>query len=148
LGFDVNRVACGSFGHTAQWLVAVLPLSGSDSDVSFEIEGRSAPKTPAEQPVADLQRDARHQSEQQGPGDGAQGERGLMQITENAAIDWARARRLRRETSAVEGTDEFDTGNIGTFSEEWARSSRPIIGFRSQRPFSLESLRVNSVYDW
>ncbi len=36
--------------------------------------------------------------------------------------------------------------NIGTFSEEWARTSRPIIGFRGQRPFSVASLRANSVY--
>ena len=40
----------------------------------------------------------------------------LHRIVVNRAIDWARARRLRRETSAVEGTDEFDTGNLGTFS--------------------------------
>jgi hypothetical protein len=36
--------------------------------------------------------------------------------------------------------------NIGTFSEEWSRSSRPIIGFRVQRPFSVASLLANSVY--
>ena len=40
----------------------------------------------------------------------------LHRIAVNRAIDWARARALRRETSAVEGTDEFDTGDLGTFS--------------------------------
>ena len=45
----------------------------------------------------------------------------LHRIVVNRAIDWARARRLRRETSAVEGTDDFDTGNLGTFSA----ASRP-----------------------
>jgi RNA polymerase sigma-70 factor, ECF subfamily len=41
----------------------------------------------------------------------------LHRIVVNRAIDWARARTLRRETSAVEGTDEFDTGDLGTFSQ-------------------------------
>ena len=41
----------------------------------------------------------------------------LHRIVVNRAIDWARARALRRETSAVEGTDEFDTGDLGTFSQ-------------------------------
>jgi hypothetical protein len=36
--------------------------------------------------------------------------------------------------------------NIGTFSEEWRRTSRPVIGFRAQRPFTVESLNANSVY--
>ena len=40
----------------------------------------------------------------------------LHRIVVNRAIDWARARALRRETSPVEGTDEFDTGDLGTFS--------------------------------
>jgi putative ABC transport system permease protein len=39
-------------GAESSALVSVLPLSGSDSDVSFEIEGRPPAKTPAEQPVA------------------------------------------------------------------------------------------------
>jgi len=36
--------------------------------------------------------------------------------------------------------------NIGTFSEEWGRLHRPIIGFRVQRPFSVATLQKNSVY--
>ena len=41
----------------------------------------------------------------------------LHRIVVNRAIDWARARALRREASAVEGADEFDTGDLGTFSQ-------------------------------
>jgi putative ABC transport system permease protein len=47
----VDRLA-GVPGAESSALVSVLPLSGSDSDFSFEIEGRPAPRTPAEQPVA------------------------------------------------------------------------------------------------
>jgi len=38
----------------------------------------------------------------------------LHRIVVNRAIDWARARALRRETAAVEtGEEEFDTGDLG-----------------------------------
>jgi hypothetical protein len=36
--------------------------------------------------------------------------------------------------------------NIGTFSEEWLRLHNPIIGFKPQSPFSVKTLRANSVY--
>lgn len=41
----------------------------------------------------------------------------LHRIVVNRAIDWARARALRRETAEVEGGEEFDTGDLGTFSQ-------------------------------
>jgi len=42
----------------------------------------------------------------------------LHRIVVNRAIDWARARTLRRETAAqVETGDEYDTGDLRTFSE-------------------------------
>ena len=42
----------------------------------------------------------------------------LHRIVVNRAIDWARARALRRETSEAESGDEFDTGDLGNpFSE-------------------------------
>jgi RNA polymerase sigma-70 factor (ECF subfamily) len=41
----------------------------------------------------------------------------LHRIVVNRAIDWARARTLRRETVEAEGSDEFDTGDLGTFSQ-------------------------------
>ncbi len=41
----------------------------------------------------------------------------LHRIVVNRAIDWARARALRRETAEAESSDEFDTGDLGTFSE-------------------------------
>src|SRR6266487_7155442 len=43
----------------------------------------------------------------------------LHRIVVNRSIDWARARRLRRETGEVEtGDEEFDTGDLGNpFSE-------------------------------
>ena len=47
----------------------------------------------------------------------------LHRIVVNRAIDWARARALRREASAVEGTDEFDTGR-----------SRHVLAGRRGRP--------------
>jgi RNA polymerase sigma-70 factor (ECF subfamily) len=37
----------------------------------------------------------------------------LHRIVVNRAIDWARARALRRETAEVEAGDEFDTGDLG-----------------------------------
>ncbi len=37
----------------------------------------------------------------------------LHRIVVNRAIDWARARALRRETSEAEGAEEFDTGDLG-----------------------------------
>jgi RNA polymerase sigma-70 factor (ECF subfamily) len=40
----------------------------------------------------------------------------LHRIVVNRAIDWARARRLRRETAEVDAGDEYDTGDLGTFS--------------------------------
>lgn len=36
--------------------------------------------------------------------------------------------------------------NIGTFYEEWATCHNPIIGFKPQRPFSIEVCQRNSVY--
>jgi len=36
--------------------------------------------------------------------------------------------------------------NIGTFSEQWGRLHNPIIGFKAQAPFSVATLRANSVY--
>jgi RNA polymerase sigma-70 factor (ECF subfamily) len=39
----------------------------------------------------------------------------LHRIVVNRAIDWARARTLRRETTEIE-TEDFDTGDLGTFS--------------------------------
>lgn len=36
--------------------------------------------------------------------------------------------------------------NIGVFSEQWARSDNPVIGFTPQRPFSIETNRTNSVF--
>jgi RNA polymerase sigma-70 factor (ECF subfamily) len=41
----------------------------------------------------------------------------LHRIVVNRSIDWARARALRRETAEVESGDEFDTGDLGTFSQ-------------------------------
>jgi len=42
----------------------------------------------------------------------------LHRIVVNRAIDWARARSLRRETSESVGSEEFDTGDLGNpFSE-------------------------------
>jgi RNA polymerase sigma-70 factor (ECF subfamily) len=41
----------------------------------------------------------------------------LHRIVVNRAIDWARARTLRRETAEVDAGDEYDTGDLGTFSE-------------------------------
>ena len=41
----------------------------------------------------------------------------LHRIVVNRAIDWARARTLRRETAEVEAGDEYDTGDLGTFSQ-------------------------------
>ena len=42
----------------------------------------------------------------------------LHRIVVNRAIDWARARALRRETSEAESGEEFDTGDLGNpFSE-------------------------------
>jgi RNA polymerase sigma-70 factor (ECF subfamily) len=41
----------------------------------------------------------------------------LHQIVVNRAIDWARARALRRELAEVPGSEDFDTGDLGTFSE-------------------------------
>jgi len=40
----------------------------------------------------------------------------LHRIVVNRAIDWARARTLRRETAEIESADDFDTGDLGTFS--------------------------------
>ena len=37
----------------------------------------------------------------------------LHRIVVNRAIDWARARTLRRETAEAESGDEFDTGDLG-----------------------------------
>ncbi|MGH9331582.1 MAG: ABC transporter permease [Vicinamibacterales bacterium] len=39
-------------GAESSALVSVLPLSGSNTDMSFQIEGRPAPASPTEQPVA------------------------------------------------------------------------------------------------
>ncbi|MEP6809855.1 MAG: cytochrome c [Chthoniobacterales bacterium] len=36
--------------------------------------------------------------------------------------------------------------NIGVFSEQWARSDNPVIGYTPQRPFPIEVGRENSVY--
>ena len=36
--------------------------------------------------------------------------------------------------------------NIGTFPEEWGRCDNPVIGFTPQKPFSIATLRQNSVY--
>ncbi len=36
--------------------------------------------------------------------------------------------------------------NIGTFYEEWSTCHNPLIGFKKQRPFSLEVCQSNSVY--
>lgn len=41
----------------------------------------------------------------------------LHRIVVNRSIDWARAKALRRETAEVESGDEFDTGDLGTFSQ-------------------------------
>src|SRR5206468_4405696 len=41
----------------------------------------------------------------------------LHRIVVNRAIDWARARALRRELNEVPGSEDFDTGDLGTFSE-------------------------------
>ena len=41
----------------------------------------------------------------------------LHRIVVNRSIDWARARALRRELSEVPGSEDFDTGDLGTFSE-------------------------------
>ena len=41
----------------------------------------------------------------------------LHRIVVNRVIDWARARALRRELSEVPGSEDFDTGDLGTFSE-------------------------------
>jgi mono/diheme cytochrome c family protein len=36
--------------------------------------------------------------------------------------------------------------NIGTFYEEWSTCHNPLIGFKTQRPFRLETCQRNSVY--
>ena len=36
--------------------------------------------------------------------------------------------------------------NIGTFYEEWGTCHNPLVGFRPQRPFKLETCQRNSVY--
>jgi len=36
--------------------------------------------------------------------------------------------------------------NIGTFSQEWVRLHNPVIGFKPQRPFSVATMKANSVY--
>jgi hypothetical protein len=36
--------------------------------------------------------------------------------------------------------------NIGTYYEEWNTRTNPVIGFRPQRPFALETCQRNSVY--
>jgi hypothetical protein len=36
--------------------------------------------------------------------------------------------------------------NIGTFSEQWGRLHNPIIGYKLQAPFSVATLRADSVY--
>jgi len=41
----------------------------------------------------------------------------LHRIVVNRAIDWARARALRRELAEIPGSEDFDTGDLGTFSE-------------------------------
>ena len=41
----------------------------------------------------------------------------LHRIVVNRAIDWARARSLRREISETPGAEDFDTGDLGTFSD-------------------------------
>ena len=41
----------------------------------------------------------------------------LHRIVVNRAIDWARARSLRREISESPGSEDFDTGDLGTFSD-------------------------------
>src|SRR4029450_5919564 len=41
----------------------------------------------------------------------------LHRIVVNRAIDWSRARALRRELAEVPGSEDFDTGDLGTFSE-------------------------------
>ena len=41
----------------------------------------------------------------------------LHRIVVNRAIDWARARSLRREISESPGAEDFDTGDLGTFSD-------------------------------
>ncbi len=44
----------------------------------------------------------------------------LHRIVVNRSIDWARARALRRETQEAESGEEFDTGDLGTFSQGFA----------------------------
>jgi RNA polymerase sigma-70 factor, ECF subfamily len=41
----------------------------------------------------------------------------LHRIVVNRAIDWSRARALRRELAEIPGSEDFDTGDLGTFSE-------------------------------
>jgi RNA polymerase sigma-70 factor, ECF subfamily len=41
----------------------------------------------------------------------------LHRIVVNRSIDWARARAFRRETAEVESGEEYDTGDLGTFSQ-------------------------------
>ena len=36
--------------------------------------------------------------------------------------------------------------NIGTFYEEWSTCHNPFIGFKKQRPFSINVCQRNSVY--
>jgi hypothetical protein len=36
--------------------------------------------------------------------------------------------------------------NIGTFSEQWMRCHNPVIGFKHQRPFSVQTSQTNSVF--
>jgi hypothetical protein len=36
--------------------------------------------------------------------------------------------------------------NIGTYSQQWLRLHNPIVGFKAQAPFSVATLRANSVY--
>lgn len=74
-------------------------------------------------------------------------------FTDPAQID---ERRRQRHTARIllDGSDSIGAFgalarvylNIGTFYEEWNTCHNPIIGFRPQRAFALETCQRNSVY--
>lgn len=71
------------------------------------------------------------------------------------AVDFPPGGEVRRVPHVlVDGADSIGVAgaldrvyvNIGAFGEEWIRDQNPILGFRTQIPFSITTARKNSVY--
>jgi hypothetical protein len=71
------------------------------------------------------------------------------------AVDFPPGGETRRVPHVlVDGADSIGVAgaldrvyvNIGAFGEEWARDHNPIVGLRTQKPFSITTARKNSVY--